>query len=155
MVTSLFHEERISTTVVKAKEARKFAERLITLAKRGDLHARRQAAEFLLDPKVVQKLFADLGPRFAARPGGYTRVIKTSVREGDDAPLAILELVQAELKPKTKLEKKKSSAKGATGGKSKGKDKSEAKDKGKTAAEKKAAVPGKAGGHPAERGGKV
>jgi len=106
MVTSLFAEEKITTTVTKAKEARRYAERMITFAKRGDLHARRQAARFVNNPKVLQKLFAEIGPRYTERPGGYTRVIRTGVRKGDDAPMAILELVGAEFKPKPKREKK-------------------------------------------------
>ncbi len=95
MATSLFRHERIQTTVPKAKELRRVAEKLITLAKRGDLHARRQAARMVRDQEILQKLFADLGPRFADRQGGYTRVLKIGVRTGDNAPLAIIELVDA------------------------------------------------------------
>ena len=101
MVTSLIDKERITTTEAKAKEARRFADRMITFAKRGDLNARRQAARFINDPKVLQKLFGEIGPRYADRPGGYTRVMKLGVRRhGDDAPTAILELVEAEFKAK-------------------------------------------------------
>lgn len=113
MVTSLFAHERIETTITKAKEARRYAERMITFAKRGDLHARRQAARFVNDPKVLQKLFTEIGPRFADRPGGYTRVIRTSIRKGDDAQLAILELVTGDYTPKPKREKSKPVAKAA------------------------------------------
>jgi large subunit ribosomal protein L17 len=106
MVTSLFLSERIKTTVPKAKVARQYAERMITFAKRGDLHARRMAARFIADPKVLQKLFKEIGPRYAERPGGYTRVIKSGIRKGDDASMAVLELVPAEFKPRAKREKR-------------------------------------------------
>ena len=105
MVTSLFLSERIKTTLPKAKVARVYADRMITLAKRGDLTARRTAARFIADPKVLQKLFAEVGPRYAARPGGYTRVLKAGIRRGDDASMAILELVPAEFKARPKREK--------------------------------------------------
>jgi large subunit ribosomal protein L17 len=93
MVTSLLREERVVTTVPKAKEARRVAERVITFAKRGDLHARRQAARVVRDNEVLQKLFEEIGPRYAERPGGYTRILKTGFRRGDNAPMSILELV--------------------------------------------------------------
>ena len=103
MVTSLFKSERITTTEAKAKEVRRFADRMITFAKRGDLNSRRQAARFVNDPKVLQKLFAEIGPRYSDRPGGYTRVLKLgSRRHGDDAPTAILELVEPEFKAREK-----------------------------------------------------
>ena len=92
MATSLFLHERIETTTAKAKELRPYAERLITLAKRGDLHARRLAAAKIQDRAVVGKLFDELGPRFAERPGGYTRIIKLANRQGDNAPMAIIPL---------------------------------------------------------------
>jgi large subunit ribosomal protein L17 len=113
MVTSLFAHERIETTITKAKEARRYAERMITFAKRGDLGARRQAARFVNDPKVLQKLFAEIGPRYADRPGGYTRVMRTTIRKGDDAQLAILELVEQDFTPKPKREKKQAAPKAA------------------------------------------
>jgi large subunit ribosomal protein L17 len=94
MVTSLFREEQVVTTVPRAKEVRRVAERVITFAKRGDLHARRQAARVVRDNEVLQKLFSDIGPRFATRPGGYTRIMKTGFRPGDNAPMSILELVE-------------------------------------------------------------
>ena len=97
MVTSLFREERLETTIVKAKECRRVAERLITFAKRGDLHARRQVARVVKDTAVVKKLFDDLGPRYAERPGGYTRILKTGFRNGDNAPMSILELVDSQV----------------------------------------------------------
>ena len=93
MATSLFRHERIETTDAKAKELRSFAEQLITLAKRGDLHARRQAYADIRDQEVLAKLFGDIGPRFKARAGGYTRIIKSRIRRGDNAPISIIELV--------------------------------------------------------------
>jgi large subunit ribosomal protein L17 len=93
LVTSLILRERIETTVAKAKAARPLAEWMITLAKRGDLPARRQAASYLLDPAAVKFLFEDLSKRYAARPGGYTRLVHAGWRRGDGADLAILELV--------------------------------------------------------------
>jgi len=106
MVTDLFRHGRIKTTTAKAKEARAVAERLITYAKAGDLNSRRMAARKLMDPEVLQKLFAELGPRYADRPGGYTRVLKLdSPRKGDNADMSILELVEAEFTPKSKKAK--------------------------------------------------
>ncbi|MEJ2691165.1 MAG: 50S ribosomal protein L17 [Deltaproteobacteria bacterium] len=93
MVTSLLDHERIVTTVVKAKEIRRVAEKLITLGKRGDLHARRQALSFIRDKAVVAKLFGKLRDDYQERGGGYTRIIRTGNRIGDAAPMAILELV--------------------------------------------------------------
>jgi large subunit ribosomal protein L17 len=97
MATSLFRHERIETTDAKAKELRSFAEQLITLAKRGDLHARRQAFADIRDQEVLAKLFGDIGPRFKTRPGGYTRIIKSRIRKGDNAPISIIELVGNEV----------------------------------------------------------
>ncbi|MEN8198865.1 MAG: 50S ribosomal protein L17 [Thermodesulfobacteriota bacterium] len=93
MVTSLFEHERIVTTTPKAKEVRKVADKMITLAKRGDLHAKRQAMSFIRSRDVVAKLFDEIGGQFADRNGGYTRIIQTGQRRGDAAPMAILELV--------------------------------------------------------------
>lgn len=93
MVTSLFEHERIVTTEQKAKEIRPIAEKLITLAKRGDLHARRQALSYIRSKGVVAKLFDEIQSQFSDRQGGYTRIIKTGVRRGDAAPMAIVELV--------------------------------------------------------------
>lgn len=93
MVTSLMQHERIQTTDAKAKELRGFADRMITLGKRGDLHARRQAAGFLRDQAVTSKVFGELADRYRERPGGYTRVIKVGHRVGDAAPVSIVELV--------------------------------------------------------------
>ena len=93
MATALLKHEQIETTVPKAKELRGVVERMITLGKRGDLHARRQALGYLADETVVRKLFDTLGPRYAERQGGYTRVLKAGFRYGDAAPMAIIELV--------------------------------------------------------------
>ncbi len=93
MATSLFRHERIETTTARAKELRPYAERLITLARRGDLHARRLAATKIQDREVLGKLFADIAPRFAERPGGYTRILKLGHRKGDAAEMSLIELV--------------------------------------------------------------
>lgn len=93
MVTSLLDHERIYTTLPKAKELRRFTDWMITLGKRGDLHARRQTMAFIRDKGVVHKLFAELGPRFENRPGGYTRIVKVGYRRGDAAPMCLIELV--------------------------------------------------------------
>ena len=98
MVTSLFEHERIVTTVPKAKEARKVADKMITLAKRGDLHARRQAHAYIKSKDVVAKLFDVIHAQYVDRNGGYTRIIQTGRRHGDAAPMAILELVGYEEK---------------------------------------------------------
>ena len=93
LATALIKHEQIATTLPKAKELRRVADRLITLAKKGDLHARRLAFSRLRDEGMVAKLFDTLGPRYAARPGGYTRVLKAGFRYGDSAPMALIELV--------------------------------------------------------------
>jgi large subunit ribosomal protein L17 len=93
LATALIKHEQIATTLPKAKELRRVADRLITLAKRGDLHARRLAFSRIRDEAIVAKLFETLGPRYAARPGGYTRVLKAGFRYGDAAPMAVIELV--------------------------------------------------------------
>ncbi len=93
LVTSLILEERIVTTVPKAKEARRLAERMITLGKRGDLHARRLASGYCMTPAAVQKLFGDVAQRYASRPGGYTRITRSGWRKGDGADMAVLELI--------------------------------------------------------------
>ena len=93
MLTSFFQYDRIETTEAKAKELRGLADQMITLAKRGDLHARRQVLAYPMDEEVVKKLFDEIAPKYAERQGGYTRVIKTGLRKGDAAPLALIELV--------------------------------------------------------------
>ncbi len=107
LTTSLFRHERITTTLPKAKELRPFAERLITLARRDDLHARRQVLRQVADKEVVKKLFDTLGPRFASRPGGYSRILRLGPRQGDGADLAIVELVGSEPTFKKSLDEKK------------------------------------------------
>ena len=123
MVTSLFIHDRILTTLEKAKELRRIAERLITLGKKGDLHSRRLAARRLrttgeyVDKKKVQreealeKLFDTIAPRFKDRPGGYTRIIKTGHRMGDNAKMAFIEILPEEKKPTRRSSKKKSASK--------------------------------------------
>jgi len=93
MAVSLLTHEQIKTTLPKAKELRKVADRMITLGKKGTLHSRRQAASFLRDDETVSKLFSTLAERYKDRPGGYTRVIKAGFRYGDAAPMALIELV--------------------------------------------------------------
>ena len=99
LTTSLLLYEKIITTAAKAKELRKIAERMITLAKRQDLHARRQAAEVIQDERVLKKLFETIGERYQGRNGGYTRITKLEYRGGDGAPLAAVELVATEVGP--------------------------------------------------------
>jgi large subunit ribosomal protein L17 len=93
LATALIKHEQIVTTLPKAKDLRRVADRLITLAKKGDLHARRLAFSRIRDEAMVAKLFDTLGPRYAERPGGYTRVMKAGFRYGDAAPMAVIELV--------------------------------------------------------------
>jgi large subunit ribosomal protein L17 len=95
LATALFEHGRITTTQAKAKALRPVAERLITFAKKGDLHARRQVLTVVRDKTVVHTLFAEIGPRFAERPGGYTRITKIGPRKGDNAPMAVIELVES------------------------------------------------------------
>ena len=108
MVTSLFKYERIRTTDAKAKEIRRWADKLVTLAKRGDLHARRQALSIIREKDVVHKLFAEAPERFTQISGGYTRVVKVGFRPGDAAPISMVELVTPEVKKKKARRKKKS-----------------------------------------------
>ena len=102
LATSLLLHEKIETTLAKAKDLRRVAEKLITLGGEDTLHRRRQAYSYLQSKSVVHKLFAEIGPRYKARPGGYTRVVRTGNRAGDAAAMAVIELVQEELKPKEK-----------------------------------------------------
>src|SRR5213078_926423 len=95
LATSLFEHDRITTTEAKAKRLRPLAEKLVTFAKRGDLHARRQVMTLIRDKDVVHTLFAEIGPRYENRPGGYTRITKVGPRKGDNAPMAVIELVEA------------------------------------------------------------
>ena len=96
LATALFEHGKITTTEAKARRLRPFAERLITFAKRGDLHARREVLTVVTDKGVVHTLFTEIGPSFAARDGGYTRITKVGPRKGDNAPLAVIELVREE-----------------------------------------------------------
>ena len=102
MVTSLLDHEKITTTTTRAKELRKIAEKMITLGKRGDLHARRQALQVIRDRKVVGKLFEMVALRYKDRPGGYTRILKLGNRHGDNAPICQIELVEEEFTPRPK-----------------------------------------------------
>jgi len=111
LVTSLLEHERIETTVPKAKELRSFADKMITLAKRGDLDSRRRALAFIQKESVVRSLFSDIGPRFMNRAGGYTRVLQSRRRLGDGAPMAVIELT--EMKPKVTTAGPEKKAKGA------------------------------------------
>jgi len=106
LVTNVIERERITTTVTRAKAARRLVDQMITLGKRDSLHARRQAAAYLMTPGATQKLFSDIAPRFADRAGGYTRIIHSGWRIGDGAQLAILELVGYKLKKKEKKERR-------------------------------------------------
>ena len=116
LVTSLLEHELVETTDARAKELKRIADRMITLGKRGDLHARRQAASVIRTREVVSKLFGGLAERYKARPGGYTRVLKSRIRVGDAAPLSIVELVdraapsEAPKTPETKAPEKKARA---------------------------------------------
>ncbi len=106
MVTSLFKHERIRTTDVKAKELRRWADNLITLAKRGDLHARRQALSIVREKDVVHKLFAEAAEKYGTASGGYTRIVKLGRRPGDAAPISMIELISPEKVEKKKKKKK-------------------------------------------------
>ncbi len=105
LATALFEHGRLTTTEAKARVLRPVAERLITKAKKGDLHNRRQVLATVKDKGVVHALFEEIAPRYAERPGGYTRITKLGPRKGDNAPMAVIELVTEEYKPKPKPEK--------------------------------------------------
>ncbi|MCK7623735.1 50S ribosomal protein L17 [Streptomyces sp. RS10V-4] len=100
LATNLFEHGRITTTEAKARRLRPFAERLVTKAKKGDLHNRRQVMELITNKSVVHTLFTEIAPRFAERPGGYTRITKIGNRRGDNAPMAVIELVEGEIAKK-------------------------------------------------------
>ena len=102
MVTSLLEHEKVTTTITRAKELRRDVERVITMAKTDDLHTRRQVLKVVHDRKIVAKLFTTIAPRYQDRPGGYTRIIRLNPRVGDNAPMAIIELVEEEFTPKQK-----------------------------------------------------
>lgn len=105
MAVSLLTHEQIKTTLPKAKELRRVADRMVTLGKRGDLHARRQAAAYLRDDEAVSKLFSSLAERYKDRPGGYTRVLKAGFRYGDASPMAVIELVDRDPEAKGAADK--------------------------------------------------
>jgi large subunit ribosomal protein L17 len=111
MMTSLFRHEQLETTDAKAKELRPLAEKMITLAKRGDLHARRQALAVLKDKGVAHRLFDEIKDRFLARQGGYVRIVKKDNRKGDGAPISLIQLLPAEGAEKKKKAKKEPSGK--------------------------------------------
>jgi len=96
LCSSLFRDGRVQTTEARAKAMRPLAERMITFAKRGDIAARRRVLKIVTDKGIVHKLFAEIGPQFASREGGYTRIVKTGYRKGDSAPMALIELVGEE-----------------------------------------------------------
>jgi large subunit ribosomal protein L17 len=112
MVTSLIEHEQIKTTDAKAKEISRVAERMITLAKDGSLHARRQALSYVRTKGMVHKLFTELGPRFANRPGGYVQINKLGPRRGDGAPISVVSLVAEEVKKPRRLRRRRKKAKG-------------------------------------------
>ena len=110
LATSLFEHGRITTTEAKARTLRPYAEKLITKAKKGDLHNRRQVLATIRDKGVVHSLFEEIAPRFAERPGGYTRITKIGPRKGDNAPMAVIELVTEEYTPQDRTTSKKAAA---------------------------------------------
>jgi len=110
LATALFTHKRITTTETKAKRLRPLAERLITFAKRGDLHARRRVMTIIRDKSAVHELFTEIAPLVAEREGGYTRITKTGYRKGDNAPMAVIELVLEPVNPKPKSAKKSAAA---------------------------------------------
>lgn len=107
MATDLFRHDKIKTTDTRAKEIRRVAEKMITLAKDGSLHARRRAASYIKDKEVLSKLFDSIAERYKDRPGGYTRIIKLGYRKGDNTPISLVELVQEDYKPAKKKRKTK------------------------------------------------
>jgi len=129
LVTSLLKHDRIRTTDTKAKELRRWADHLVTLAKRGDLHARRQALAIVQEPAVVHSLFEKAGERFGSTAGGYTRLAKLGVRPGDAAPMTLVELIGAEEKGKKKKKGRKKAAPSSEGKKKVAEPKAEAKEK--------------------------
>ncbi len=105
LVTSLMEHEKVTTTDAKAKELRGVADKMITLGKRGTLHARRQALSFIRDNSITKKVFEELSPRYTERAGGYTRIVKIGNRAGDNAPISIIELMPEEKKKSVKKKK--------------------------------------------------
>ena len=144
MVTSLFKHERIRTTDVKAKELRRWADNMITLAKRGDLHARRQVLAIIMEKQVAHKLFEEAAERFGTVSGGYTRIVKLGRRAGDAAPISMIELISPETAKKKKKVKKKKKAKDVAEKKptvdTKSVEEERAKEEVKAEAEQKSAI---------------
>src|SRR5271165_879074 len=118
LATALFEHGKITTTEARARRLRPLAERLITFAKRGDLHARRQVLTVVTDKTVVHNLFAEIGPSFASREGGYTRITKVGPRKGDNAALAVIELVREEAEPKSRRRRARRAPAAPAGGRS-------------------------------------
>lgn len=141
MVTDLFRFDKIKTTDTRAKELRRIAEKLITLAKDGTLHKRRQAAAYIRDNEVLKKLFDVIAPKFKDRPGGYTRIIKLGFRRGDNSPISIIELVEEEFKPAKKKKAKAAPKKQETTTKAKSGKKESAEELGLIEEEKAAEAP--------------
>lgn len=141
MVTDLFRFDKIKTTDTRAKELRRIAEKLITLAKDGSLHKRRQAAAYIRDNEVLKKLFDVIAPKFKDRPGGYTRIIKLGFRRGDNSPISIIELVEEEFKPGKKKKAKAAPKKQETTAKAKSGKKESAEELGLIEEEKAAEAP--------------
>jgi large subunit ribosomal protein L17 len=139
MVTSLLEHERIETTEQKAKEVKRLADKMVTLGKRGDLHARRQAMKIIRTETVGKKLFDEIAPRFKDRSGGYTRIIKLGHRLGDNALVVLLELVVQGAKEPEKAEKEKKPAKGKNPAKEKAVAEKQVKEKPKKEKQKKTA----------------
>jgi len=113
MAASLIEHEQIATTLPKAKELRPIVEKLVTLGKRGDLHARRQAIAAIRDEKLVKRLFDTVAPRYAERNGGYTRIMKAGFRYGDNAPMAVIEFVDRDVSAKGAADRARAEAEGA------------------------------------------
>jgi len=149
LATSLFEHGRVTTTEAKARVLRPVAERLITKAKKGDLHNRRQVLSTIRDKGVVHTLFTEIGPHFAERPGGYTRITKLGPRKGDNAPMAVIELVTEEYSPQAKeAPAKKSAAKKSAAKKAPAKkaaaEQPAAEEQAETPAEEEAEAPAEA-----------
>lgn len=143
MVTDLFRNERLKTTDTRAKEIRRVAEKIITMAKEGSLHKRRLAGAYVRDKEVLKKLFDELGQKFKDRPGGYTRITKLGFRKGDNTPISVIELVEEEYKPSKKKKtapKKKTTPKATDAPKAKSSKKESAEELGLIEDEEKKAA---------------
>jgi large subunit ribosomal protein L17 len=143
MITDLLRHEKIKTTDTRAKELRRAAEKTITIAKEGTLHARRRAASIVRDKKVLKKLFDEIAKKYKDRPGGYTRIVKLGFRRGDNTPISLVELVEETPEPKRKKKSKAASKKQQAKTESPKTDKAEAKSQKKEAAEELGLTEGK------------